>query len=718
MEENKLIPQGIVAPDSIPGISRRNFFRLAGGGLVIFFSTWDPVKLLASKAESQGELPTDFNAFLRINEDGTVSGFTGKIEMGQGANTSLTQMLAEELDVAYDDVDMLMGDTDLCPWDRGTFGSMTTRIFGIPFREAAAEARAVLLDMGSKKLNVPVSDLEIKEGVISDKNNPAKKISYAELVRGKKIERYLTAKPQIKNPKDYRIVGKPYTRKDSLLKVTGLARYAGDYKAPGMVHARILRPPSQGAKIASADTSEAEKIQGVKVIREGDLIAVLHESFDIANEALKKIKASYTFDEKDVDDKKIFAHLVKSASKGNEQSKSGSLDTGRSRSKIITESEFYNSYVAHAPMETHTALAYMEDGRMIVRGSTQTPFPARDSISKALNLPPEQVRVITPFLGGGFGGKSAHQQMVEAARLSRLAGKPVMVVWTRPEEFFYDTFRPAAVVKVISGTDEKGLISLWDYNVYSAGEGGSEAIYNVPDKRITAFGSVWGDTGAHPFATGAWRAPGNNTNTFARESQVEMMASKSGTDPLEFRLKNLSDERMVNVLKAVAEKFGWTPIKGPSGRGLGISIGTDVGSYVAHMAEVKVDKSTGRVQVVRVACAQDMGLCINPQGATIQMEGCITMGLGYALSEELLFTGGKIHNDNFNAYELPRFSSVPKIDTVILDRPDQPPQGGGEPAIIGMGAVIANAIFDATGARLYQLPMTPERVLAAIQKVS
>ncbi len=401
--------------------------------------------------------------------------------MGQGANTSLTQMLAEELDVAYDDVDLLMGDTDLCPWDRGTFGSMTTRIFGIPFRQAAAEARAVLLDMGSEKLNVPVSALEVKEGTISDKNNPGKSVTYAELVQGKKIEKYLTEKPQVKDPKDFKIVGKSYPRKDSLLKVTGLAKYAGDFKAAGMLYARILRPPSQGAKLISVDTTEAEKVQGIKVIREDDLIAVLHESYDIASEALKKIKADYSKDEPDVDDKKIFAHLVKVAPKGNELGKSGNLDTGRSLSKTIIESEFYNSYVAHAAIETHTALAYMENGRMIVRGSTQTPFPSRESISKALNMAPEQVRVITPFLGGGFGGKSAHQQMVEAARLAKLSGKPVMVVWTRKEEFFFDTFRPAAVVKLISGTDDKGRITLWDYNVYFAGEGGSETIYDIPN---------------------------------------------------------------------------------------------------------------------------------------------------------------------------------------------------------------------------------------------
>jgi nicotinate dehydrogenase subunit B len=263
MDEKTLASTGKPEAKSKPGISRRNFFRLAGGGIFIFFSTWDPVKLLAFQTAKHGELPTDFNAFLRINEDGTVTGFTGKIEMGQGPVTSLAQMLAEELDVAYDEVDMLMGDTDLCPWDRGTFGSMTTRIFGIPFRQAAAEARAVLLNLGSEKLKVPVSALDVKEGIISVKNNPEKRVSYAELVQGKKIEKYLATKPQIKNPKDYKIVGKSYTRKDSLHKVTGLAKYSGDFKVPGMLYARILRPPSHGAKLESVDTSDAEKMEGI-----------------------------------------------------------------------------------------------------------------------------------------------------------------------------------------------------------------------------------------------------------------------------------------------------------------------------------------------------------------------------------------------------------------------------------------------------------------------
>jgi nicotinate dehydrogenase subunit B len=717
MKTKKQPDAGKVFPQFQPGMTRRSFFKVFGGGVFIFFNTWDPFELMALQPAGRRALPTDYNAFLQIAEDGTVSGFTGKIEMGQGPITSLAQELADELDVAYDKVKMVMGDTDLCPYDMGTFGSLTTRVFGPPFRAAAAEARAVLLTLGSEKLGVPVTQLEVTDGLITDTLDRKKQVSYAELAKGKKIERYLDKKPPIKDYRDFKIMGKPYLRQDALLKVTGQAKYAGDFHLPGMLFARIVRPPSHGAKQVSADTSEAEKTEGITVVRDGDLIAVLHELPDRANEAIVKVKCEYSFDEKEVDDKSIFQYLLKSAPEGSVLAETGNLDTGKSLSKTIVESEYYNSYVAHAPIEPHTAVAYMEGDRMIVRGSTQAPFSAQESIAKALDLPLEKVRVITPFVGGAFGGKNANDQMIEAARLAKHTGKPVMVAWTRQEEFFYDTFRPAAVVKITSGADESGRISLWDYRVYFAGERGSDIIYDVPHTRRTAYGRGWTAPEVHPFATGPWRAPGNNTNTFARESQIDILASKAGMDPLEFRLKNLKDERMIAVLRAAAEKFGWTPAKGPSGRGYGIACGTDAGTWVAHIAEVKVDKTTGHVQVLRVACAQDMGLCINPQGAIIQMEGCITMGMGYALSEEIQFTGGKIHNHNFDSYTIPQFSWVPKIETVILDRHDQPSQGGGEPAIICMGGVLANAIFDATGARLFQLPMTTERVLEAMKKV-
>jgi len=317
-------------------------------------------------------------------------------------------------------------------------------------------------------------------------------------------------------------------------------------------------------------------------------------------------------------------------------------------------------------------------------------------------------------VGGGFGGKSGIQQALEAVRLAKLAGRPVEVVWTRAEEFFYDTFRPAAIVKLQAGASASGSITFWDYGVYFAGERGAPQFYAVPHHRTVAYGPGWGEAGAHPFATGPWRAPGNNTNTFARESHIDALAAKAGIDPIEFRRRNLKDERMRRVLEVAASKFGWKPARAPSGRGCGVACGIDAGTYVAHLAEAAVDKRTGEVRVKRVVVAQDMGLAVNPEGARLQIEGAITMGLGYALTEEVQFQHGSIRHRNFDSYELPRFSRVPEIETVIIDAPQAPPQGGGEPAIISMGAVIANAIFDATGARLLQLPMAPARVKAAL----
>jgi len=256
----------------------------------------------------------------------------------------------------------------------------------------------------------------------------------------------------------------------------------------------------------------------------------------------------------------------------------------------------------------------------------------------------------------------------------------------------------------------------WYYDVYYAGDRGSQQFYTVSNHRTSTHGRGWQGP-EHPFHTGAWRAPGNNTNTFARESQIDRMAAAAGIDPVEFRLNNLSDDKMIRVLKAAAKTFGWTPAKAPSKRGYGVACGIDAGTYVASIAEVAVDAKTGAVQLKRVACVQDMGLVINPAGAKIQMEGCITMGMGYALTEEVHFKGRKVLDTNFDTYEIPRHAWVPKMDTVILDARDRPPQGGGEPAIVVMGAVIANAIHDATGARLCQLPMTPDRIKAALQKV-
>jgi len=696
----------------LSGMKRRDFFKLLGGGIFIFFQPWHPFELFDLQTQQRRFLPTEFNAFLQIAKDGSVNCYTGKIEMGQGAITSLAQIMADEIEVSFEKVKMVMGDTDLCPWDGGTNGSQTIRSFSPRMRVAAAEAKTVLMQLGSDYLHVPVSQLEVKDGIISDIRNNKSNVSYGELAKGKRIEKHLDGKPELKDYTKFKYVGKPFLHQDARIKVTGEARYSADIQLPGLLHARILRPPSHGAKLLTADVSEAEKIKGIQIVRDGDFIAVLSDDRDKVDHAINKVKAAYSFDEIKVDDKSIFDRILKADSVANVVRSNGDIETGRKISDTLTESEFHNSYVAHSPIEPHAATAMIDIDKINVWVSTQAPYRVQETIAREMNVPLEKVRIKTPFVGGGFGGKSPHAQAVEAVKLAKITGKPVVVAWTRQEEFFYDTFRPAAVVRITSGMDKSGSITLWDFNTYYAGARGSETIYDVPNARTTNYsgGSV------HPFGTGAWRAPGNNTNTFARESQINIMASKAGIDPLDFRLKNLKDEKMIAVLKAAADNFGYTPARNPSGRGYGVACGTDVGTLVAHIAEVKVDKNTGHVQVIRVVCAQDMGLCVNPQGTTIQMEGCITMGIGYALTEEIQFQGGDIKNHSFDTYEIPRFSWVPKIDTVIMDRKDQAPQGGGEPAIICMGAVIANAVFDATGSRLYQLPMTPARILAAIAK--
>ncbi len=694
-------------------LDRRDFLKLTGTGVALFFVFGSSDVL----AQQRHPLPTDFNAFLKIGEDGRVSLYTGKIEMGQGVVTSLGQMLADELDVPLESVDMVMGDTQLCPWDMGTFGSMSTRFFGPALRNASAEARLVLLELAADHLKVPVANLRTEDGFVIDKSDTKHRVSYADLAKGKRIARRPSGKATLKKPSEFKVMGKSFNRRDGHEKVTGQAKYAGDIHVPGMVYAKILRPPSHKSKLVSVDVSGAKDVAGAQVIQDGDLIAVLHKYPDVAEVALSKIKAKFDTPPSDIDDKTIFEHLLKVAPKGEVVAHSGSIEVGEKGSATIVDETYYDGYKAHAPIEPHTAVVSVEGNKATIWASTQTPFPAQEEVAKALGFKAENVRVEPPFVGGGFGGKSRNGQIIEAARLSKLSGKPVQVAWTRKEEFFYDSFRPAAIVKIKSGITDKGELNSWDYTVYFAGGRGAEHFYAIPNHRTTVTpGGFMGGEEAHPFATGPWRAPANNTNTFARESQIDVMAAKAGVDPVEFRLKHLTDEKMKRVIKVAAENFGWKPAKAPSGRGYGIACGIDAGTTVATMAEVTVDKSTGDVQVKRVVCAQDMGLVINPEGARIQMEGCITMGLGYALKEDIRFKGGEVLDTNFDTYDIPRFSWLPQIETVIIDNQDSPPQGGGEPAIVTMGGVIANAIFDAVGARLHQMPMTPARVLEALKQ--
>ncbi|HDY90415.1 MAG TPA: hypothetical protein ENH82_20130, partial [bacterium] len=674
------------------------------------FLTTGTLGAIALQQQGRG-YPTNFNAYLKIGDNGRVSLFCSKIEMGQGIITSMAQMLAEELDVQLDSIDMVMGDTMLCPWDSGTTGSRSTKFYGPPLRRAGAEARAILLKMAAEQLNIVPERLVVKNGVVSDKMNAANKVTYAELVKEKQIDRHISDVP-IKSISEHTVSGMPTMRMDARAKVTGEAKFTSDIILPGMLYAKVLRPPSHDATLVSVDVSKAMNINGAIVIQEDGLIAVLHEKQGLAENALALVSAKWDVPEPKVNNQSIFDYLKKAAPDGRVYVEQGSLPDGHAAAKQIVESEFYNHYVAHAPSEPYSVLAHVEDGQVTVWASTQAPFRVRGTVAETLEIPEENVHVITPFVGGGFGGKKSGQQISEAVKLSKITGHPVQLAWTRREEFFYDAFRPAALVQLESGLNEEGHITFWECDILFTGSRSSEPIYNIPDFRVKTRSA----RSVHPFGTGAWRGPGSNTNVFAMESHTDILAKAAGMDPLLFRMNNLTDERMIRVLNTAADKFGNSFNKSPSGMGYGISCTNYLNTYVATIAHVSVNKSTGKVKVEHVVCAQDMGEIINPQGAKIQIEGGITMGLSAALSEEIEFSGGKILTRNFDSYRITRFSDAPPIDVILVDNPNIPPQGCGEPAITTVGAALANAIFDAVGARVYTLPMTPERILAAMDK--
>ncbi|MGC9344260.1 MAG: molybdopterin cofactor-binding domain-containing protein [Bacteroidales bacterium] len=709
MSDKQYPPSNENAGPSNPQLSRREFLKISGCGVFIFFTPLSVSEL--ALPQQRREYPDNLGAYLKIGDDGRVTLYCSKIEMGQGIYTSMAQMLAEELDVSLDSIDMVMGDTMLCPWDSGTTGSRSTKYYGPPLRRAGAKAKEILLEMASEYLDTEPGSLVVENGIVSHKMNPSSKVSYAELVKGKQIEGNID-NAEIKAVSEHKISGKPTIRTDSREKVTGKANFTADIKLQGMLYANVLRPPSHDATLENVDVSKASEIPGAIVIQEEELIAVLHEDPELAENALALVSAQWREIEPKVDNQNIFDYLKNAAPAGRVHVEKGSLPEGQNAAVKKEKSEFYNHYVAHAPIEPYSVLANVEDDKVTVWASTQAPFRVRQTVAETLKISEDKVHVITPFVGGGFGGKKSGQQISEAVRLSKISGRPVQLAWSRKEEFFYDTFRPAALVQLESGVNAEGQITFWDCDILFTGSRSSEPIYNIPHFSVKTHDS----RGVHPFGTGAWRGPGSNTNVFAMESHVEILAQAAGMDPLLFRMKNLTDPRMIGVLKAASEKFGKEFSKSPSGKGYGISCTNYLNTYVATIAQVSVNKPTGEVKVERVVCAQDMGEIINPQGAKIQIEGGITMGLSAVLYEELKFNGGDVLTKNYDSYRITRFADVPPIDIVLIDNPDLPPQGCGEPAITTVGAALANAIFDAVGTRMYTLPMTPRRILASITK--
>ena len=540
-------------------LERREFLKLAGGGLVVFFAVGDGLGAQIGGARgADGGYPDDPNAYLKVGPDGRVTCFTGKIEMGQGIVTSLAMMLAEELDVPLDAVDMVMGDTDLCPYDAGTFGSRSTKYFGPPLRQAAAEARGILLKLASARLGVAEDALLTKDGAVHDAKDPAKKATYAELVGGKKIEVRLENKPPIK----------PHAKHS----VSGQADAA--HRRPGQGHGRSPSSPATSGCPACSTPRSCGRRPTARRSRASTRPRPKNSPAPGSSATATSSRSSTRSptwpprpspSSKPSSSPRPRSSTTPTSSPTSRPStprsevvvESGSLDEGAKLAAKTVERSYFAHYVAHAPSEPHTALVRIEGGKVNVWASTQSPFRAKQEVARTLGLPEADVRVRTPFVGCGLGGKNQGGQIVEAARLAKLAGKPVQVAWTRKEEFFNDSFRPAAVYDIRSGLDAANRIVLWDYKNYQAGSRSSQPVYDIPHKRVLSFGGGWGGgegaVRAHPFATGAWRGPGSNTNIFATESHIDILAEAAGMDPLAFRLRNLADARMKRVRRSGRE---------------------------------------------------------------------------------------------------------------------------------------------------------------------
>jgi isoquinoline 1-oxidoreductase len=573
-----------------------------------------------------------------------------------------------------------MGDTDLVPFDRGTFGSQTTPQMVPQVRRAAATMREALIDMAAERMSVARSSLTAADGVVSGCGGS---LTYGKLAGGKKVARSIPREVSLTPVEDWKVLGTATEKIGGREMVTGSHRFASDMVAEGMLWAKVLRAPSLGAKLRSVDTSAASAMPGVQVVRDGEFVAVAAPTLREATAARNAIVAEW------VEESKVSTAVLTSLF---------GVDTSRPKA-IVEDSRhrtFSCDYIAHAPLEPRAALAVWDGDRMTVHTGTSRPFGVRTEVATALGIGEDKVRVIVPDTGAGYGGKHYGDAAVEAARVSKALGKPVKVVWTREEEFKFAYLRPGGVVELSSVMPADGRIRSWTFTNHNSGGAALETPYDVPSKteRFERFES--------PIRQGSYRALASTFNNFARESHMNELAEEAKSDALDFRLAHLSDERLIAVLNACAEKFGWKTYSVADKHGIGIACGTEKGSYVATAVEIAVGKE---IKVLRAVTAYECGKVLNPALLQLQIDGAVLQGLGGALFEAVEYRGGKCETFAFSSYRLPRFSDVPKMETVVLDRSDLPPAGAGETPIIAIAPAINGALLMATGSQRNHMPL-------------
>jgi CO/xanthine dehydrogenase Mo-binding subunit len=665
-------------------LDRRVFLKSLGGGLLVVFAIEDNADAQESGRRGGGQsLPQNIGAWLHIGPDGAITAFTGKVEVGQNIRTSLTQAVADELRCSPGSVQLVMGDTARTPWDMGTFGSRTTPTMAPVLRKMAATAREALMDAAAKKWGTARGSLTAaKFGQLAGEIDWVHTVGKDDLV---------TAPPK------WQVAGTNVPKVNAREIATGRHKYTSDHKLAGMLYGRVLRPPSFGAKLVSADTAAAERMQGVKVVRDGDFVGVAGPDEYVVGKAIASIQAKWD-EQPQISASDLFAYIkANSESRGGKSTGTANIEQAADKTLKTT---YTVAYIAHVPLEPRAAVAQWDSAKLTVWTGTQRPFGVRSQLAETFGLAEDAVRVIMPDTGSGYGGKHSGECAVEAARLAKGAGKPVKLIWTREEEFTWAYFRPAGVIEVSSGVAKDGTLVSWDFHNYLSGPSGLDTPYEAGRSNVEHH------PGKSPLREGSYRGLAATANHFARESHMDELAAALGMDPLAFRMKNLKNPRLRAALQAATDRFGWSKSKSTPTRGFGLACGMEKGGYVACCAEVSIGGEE-QVRIERVAAAWECGAIVNPKHLENQVEGAIVMGIGGALFEAIDFASGRILNPRLSKYRVPRFGDVPKIETILIDRKDLPSAGAGETPIVAIAPSIANAICSATGQRIRSMPMLP-----------
>jgi CO/xanthine dehydrogenase Mo-binding subunit len=749
-------------------ISRRQFLR-GTGALIVGFSLLPPADKVFGQFTKlpSGDLdPTSLDSWLAIMPDGSVTFYTSKVELGTGTITALAQIVAEELDVAVAKINIVQGDTSTSIEQGSTVGSRTIERAGPQVRQAAAAARHELLKLAAAELKAPVEKLTVMNGVVSVAGDPAKKVSYGQLVGGKKFNTRISATgsgwdmkvaPEVKakDPKQYKIVGQSIRRIELPAKVTGEHDYIHDVRVPGMLHGRLVRPPVINTEPVAIDRESIRGIPGVvMIVREGKFVGVVARTEWAAIKAAQALKVSWSKPTSKMPGtpEEVFTYLK--TAKPVRTLKA--LDKGDAVKALIQAKKTYQASY-HWPFQMHgmigpsCAIADVKGDKATIWSGPQGPFRTRGTIARLLNIPEQNVRIIYHEASGSYGRMSTDDGAEDAALLSRAAGAPVRVQWSRQDEHGWEPKGPAQVDEAKAAVDSDGKLSAWDFVDYGqpwtasgstpllaslqvgiqptnpGGPNGTQSsgeIYPIANQRIIAQLVNWHFPEPIPLRTSNLRAPGDVARCFASESLVDEIAADLKIDPVDFRLRNLTgNKRAIDCLQAAAEKAGWqrrsSPAPGQSGNtasGRGVALTQRANTYVAVVAEVEVERSTGRVAVKRLVCAHDCGLMINPDGVKNQVEGNVIQGVSRALLEEVAFNAQGVTSLDWATYPILRFPDLPELEVVLINRPEMQPLGAGEGATIPPAAAVANAIYDAIGARLREGPFTPKRVLAAMEK--